>query len=149
MALQPGALAPEISGSDLSSGPTAVFFYKVTCPTCQIAAPVAERLYGSFSDHFVALAQDPPERVAEFEEEYGTTFDSVTDAPPYALSDAYGIEVVPTLFLVEDGVVTDVVESWDREGWNRVGARLAGATGRAAALALSEEGDGLPPFRPG
>lgn len=148
MALQPGTAAPEISGADLSSGPTAVFFYKVTCPTCQIAAPVAERLHGTFPDHFVALVQDPPERVAEFEEEYGTTFDSVTDAPPYPLSDAYGIEVVPTLFLVEDGVVTDVAESWDRAGWNRVGARLAGVLGRSVAP-LSEEGDGLPTFRPG
>jgi thiol-disulfide isomerase/thioredoxin len=148
MALQPGTAAPEIPGTDLSSGPTAVFFYKVTCPTCQIAAPVAERLHGTFPDRFVALVQDPPERVAEFEEEYGTTFDSVTDAPPYPLSDAYGIEVVPTLFLVENGVVTDVAESWDRAGWNRVGARLAGALGRSVAP-LSEEGDGLPTFRPG
>lgn len=148
MALLPGTPAPQIPGADLSSGPTAVFFYKVTCPTCQIAAPVAERLYGTFPDPFVAIVQDPPERVVEFQEEYGTTFDSVSDAPPYPLSDAYGVEVVPTLFLVEDGVVTDVAESWDREGWNRVGARLAGAMGHSIAP-LSEEGDGLPPFRPG
>jgi thiol-disulfide isomerase/thioredoxin len=148
MAIQPGTVAPEIPGADLSTRPTAVFFYKVTCPTCQIAAPVAERLYGTFPDHFVALAQDPADRVAEFEQEYGTTFDSVSDEPPYELSDAYGIEVVPTLFLVEDGVVTDVAESWDREGWNRLGSGLAGALAQSVAP-LSEEGDGLPPFRPG
>jgi hypothetical protein len=64
------------------------------------------------------------------------------------VSNAYGIEVVPTLFLVEDGVVTDVTESWDREGWNRVGSRLAGALGQSIAP-LSEDGDGLPVFRPG
>src|SRR5919106_2107049 len=98
MALQPGSAAPPLPGADLSTGAKAVFFYKVTCPTCQIAAPVAERLFGTFPDDFVAVAQDPPERVEGFAEEYGTTFQSVTDAPPYELSDAYDIEVVPTLF---------------------------------------------------
>jgi hypothetical protein len=125
-----------------------VFFYKVTCPTCQMAGPVAERLFGTFPDRFVAVAQDPPERVEAFAEEYGTTFPSVTDAPPYELSDAYGIEIVPTLFLLEDGSVTDVVESWDRDGWNRVASRLSGALGQSIGP-VSEEGDGLPVFRPG
>jgi hypothetical protein len=148
MALQTGARAPEIPGADLSSGPKTLFFYKVTCPTCQIAAPVAERLFGTFPDRFVAVVQDPPERVDGFADEYGTTFQSLTDAPPYELSDAYGIEVVPTLFLVEDGSVTDLVESWDRDGWNRVASRLAGALGQSIGP-LSEDGDGLPPFRPG
>jgi hypothetical protein len=148
MALRPGSSAPEVPGADLSSGPKTVFFYKVTCPTCQMAGPVAERLFGTFPDRFVAVAQDPPERVEAFAEEYGTTFPSVTDAPPYDLSDAYGIEIVPTLFLVEDGSVTDVVESWDRDGWNRVASRLSGALGQSIGP-LSEEGDGLPVFRPG
>jgi thiol-disulfide isomerase/thioredoxin len=148
MALQPGTAAPELPGADLSSGPKTLFFYKVTCPTCQIAAPVAERLFGTFPDRFVAVVQDPPEKVASFADEYSTTFQSITDAPPYELSDAYGIEVVPTLFLVEDGAVTDVVESWDRDGWNRLGSRLAGAVGQSIGP-LSEEDDGLPVFRPG
>jgi peroxiredoxin len=148
MTLPPGVPAPDVPGADLSSGPRTLFFYKVTCPTCQMAAPVAERLFGSFPDRLVAVAQDPPEKVEAFAEEYGTTFQSVTDAPPYELSDAYGIEIVPTLFLVEDGSVTDVVESWDRDGWNRVASRLAGALGQSIGP-LSEEGDGLPVFRPG
>jgi thiol-disulfide isomerase/thioredoxin len=148
MALQPGAPAPQIPGADLSSGPKAIFFYKVTCPTCQMAAPPAERLFASFPDRFVAVVQDPAERASSFAEEYGTSFDSVSDEPPYDMSNAYGIQVVPTLFLVEDGSVTDVVESWDRDGWNRLGSRLAGALGQALGP-LSEEGDGLPPFRPG
>jgi hypothetical protein len=148
MALQPGSVAPPVPGADLSTGGKAVFFYKVTCPTCQIAAPVAERLFGTFPDHFVAVAQDPSEKVAAFAEEYEASFGSFSDEPPYEVSNAFGIEVVPTLFLVEDGVVTDVAESWDREGWNRVGSRLAGAVGQSMAP-LSEDGDGLPAFRPG
>lgn len=145
--LEPGAAAPSIPGAHLN-GPTAVLFYKVTCPTCQIAAPPAERLARAFSDRFVAVAQDPPGRVSEFEKEFGTTFDSLTDAEPYEVSNAYGIRTVPTLFVLNEGRVDDVVESWDREGWNRAAGRLAELVGVAAAP-VSHEGDGLPPFRPG
>jgi hypothetical protein len=119
-----------------------VVFYKVTCPTCQVAAPVAERLFASLGERFVAVAQDPPERVSAFSTEFGVTFPSVPDAPPYPMSDAYGVRTVPTVFAVEEGNVVDVVESWDREGWNRVASVLG-------AGEVSHQGDGLPPFRPG
>lgn len=146
--LDEGATAPAIPGVDLTDAPVALFFYKVTCPTCQMAAPVAERLARTFPERLVGVAQDPQERVDAFEREYRMTFSSVTDTEPYEVSNAYGIRTVPTLFVIENGAVTDVVESWDREGWNRIAAYLASATG-AAAEALSTEGDGLPPFRPG
>jgi len=41
-----------------------------------------------------------------------------------------------------------VVESWDRDGYNRIAKRLAQATGSPAG-AVSDPGDGLPSFRPG
>jgi len=78
----------------------------------------------------------------------GTSFASVPDEPPYEASNAYGVRTVPTLFVLDDGDVVDVVESWDRDGWNRAAARLADLTGQAAEE-VSSEGDGLPPFRPG
>jgi thiol-disulfide isomerase/thioredoxin len=123
-------------------------FYKVTCPTCQIAAPVAERLAQQFPDRFLGVGQDPRDKLDQFAEELGTSFPAVADEPPYALSNAYGIRTVPTLFVLDDGEVVDVVESWDRDGWNRAAAKLGELTGQAAE-SLSWEGDGLPPFRPG
>jgi thiol-disulfide isomerase/thioredoxin len=146
--LPPGAAAPPIAGADLDDGAHAVLFYKVTCPACQMAAPVAERLHRAAGDRLVAVAQDPAERVGEFEAAYGTTFRSRPDTPPYEVSNAYGVRTVPTLFLVREGRVADVVESWERDGWNRVAAKLGAAMGRPAE-ALSWEGDGLPPMRPG
>lgn len=139
--LTPGSDAPPIEGADLT-GRRSVFFYKVTCPTCQLAAPVAERLYRTDPAAFVAVGQDPPDRLDEFAEELGTTFPTIADAPPYPVSESWGVRTVPTLFVVDDGRVADVVESWDREGWNRASERLVGE-------AVSHEGDGLPPFRPG
>ena len=79
---------------------------------------------------------------------YGMTFSSTTDGPPYPVSEAYGIEVVPTLVLVDAGTVADVVVSWDRDGWNRVVRELAERSGEPFRP-VSEPGDGLPAFRPG
>lgn len=146
--LSPGSRAPTFPGAELGDGVRGVLFYKVTCPTCQLAAPVAERLYRAIGDRLVAVAQDPPDRVRGFEASFGTTFPSLTDGEPYEVSNAYGIRTVPTLFLVHDGRIDDVVESWDRDGWNRLGAKLSAAAA-APPEALSWPGDGLPPFRPG
>jgi thiol-disulfide isomerase/thioredoxin len=123
-------------------------FYKVTCPTCQLAAPVAERFAASFPGRFLGVGQDPPEKLDRFAEDLGTSFASVPDEPPYEASNAYGVRTVPTLFVLDDGEVVDVVESWDRDGWNRAAARLADLTGQASEE-VSSDGDGLPPFRPG
>lgn len=113
-----------------------------------MAAPVAERLYRTVGERLTAVAQDSPERVRDFEASLGTTFPSVSDVEPYPLSESYGIRTVPTLFLVRDGRVDDVVESWDRDAWNRLGAKLTAASG-AEGEVFSWPGDGLPPFRPG
>jgi thiol-disulfide isomerase/thioredoxin len=146
--LEPGSSAPPIPGIDLKDRPVALFFYKVTCPTCHMAAPVAERLARAYSGRLVGVAQDPPDGVEAFAREYRTTFRSVTDPEPYVVSNAYGIRTVPTLFVIESDTVADTVESWDREGWNRVAAYLGAATG-SRPEPVSTEGDGLPPFRPG
>ena len=146
-AIAPGTPAPHIPGVSFER-PTAVYVYKVTCPVCQISAPPTETFQEAYPGHVVGVGQDPPERLREFADEFGVTFESYSDPPPYEVSDAYGIRTVPTLFLVEDGTVTDTVESWDREGFNRVSRRLAEAVG-AEYAEISHEGDGLPAFRPG
>lgn len=145
--LKPGTEAPEVPGVD-RAGTRLLYFYKVTCPTCQISAPVAEKIHQQLGERFVGVGQDPREKLDHFGEELGATFTAVSDEPPYPLSDAYGIRTVPTVFLLEDGRVLDVVESWDRDGWNRIAAKAGELEGRPAE-AISWEGDGLPPFRPG
>jgi thiol-disulfide isomerase/thioredoxin len=145
--IEAGRPAPAISGIDLS-GPRALWFYKVTCPVCQMAAPVANGLGELFPGRIVGVGQDPPGRLEEFSARYGLDAPSVSDGPPYAVSDAYGIETVPTLVLVNGETVVDVVQSWDRDGYNRASERLADLT-RSEPGVVSEAGDGLPPFRPG
>jgi thiol-disulfide isomerase/thioredoxin len=146
--LPPGSPAPPVPAADRADGATVVFFYKVTCPTCQLAAPVAERFARAVPGRFIGVGQDPREKLDQFAEELGTSFVAVPDEPPYEVSNAYGVRTVPTLFVLDGDEVAEVVESWDREGWNRAAAEVAGRAG-IAVDPLSHEGDGLPPFRPG
>jgi hypothetical protein len=143
-----GATAPAVQGVDLTNGTRALFFYKVTCPVCQMAGPIAQRLEAAYPGTVAGVGQDPEAKLSDFAREYAWTFDSTPDLPPYEVSEAYGIRVVPTVVLVQDNSVADVVESWDRDGYHRLSSELAGLTGRSP-VALSQEGDGLPSFRPG
>ena len=145
--LAPGEPAPPIDDRP-SDGPRMLFFYKVTCPTCQLSAPVADRLRRAFPDRFVGIGQDPPDKLESFARRFGASFDSISDAPSYEVSDAYGIRTVPTLFIVDRDTVIETAESWDRDAWNRVAMRMGQLVG-AEVEPVSSEGDGLPPFRPG
>jgi thiol-disulfide isomerase/thioredoxin len=147
-AIATGSAAPEVPGAP--TGARVVAFYKVDCPVCQMAAPKIDLLERAYPGRIIAVGQDAERDLAVFAAAYGlTSVPSTPDVAPYRVSDAYGIEVVPTLFLVgEDGSVTDVVESWDRDGYDRISQALADLTG-AEFRSVSEEDDGLPAFRPG
>jgi len=147
--LAPGSPAPQVPGVDFADGPHIVFFYKVTCPVCQLAAPRAERFEQAYPERIVGVGQDPPENLQSFEREFGMTFRSIPDLPPYDLSNAYGIRVVPTAFLVdEDSKIVQAVESWDRDGLNDLSLRMSESIGSPYG-SISEPSDGLPSFRPG
>jgi thiol-disulfide isomerase/thioredoxin len=147
--IAPGSPAPAIPGVQLRGTPKVIYFYKVTCPVCQMAAPAAQNFDRAYPGHIVGIGQDPSERLAEFGDRFGQGFPTHTDAPPYPVSSEFGIRVVPTAVLVDgEGTVVEVVESWDRNGLNAMSKRLADLTGEPFA-AVSEPGDALPPFRPG
>jgi len=129
-------------------GPTALFFYKVTCPVCQLAAPKVEAFERAYPGRIHGIGQDEPGKLSAFADRFGMTFPSVSDGPDYPLSQAFGIRVVPTMALVDRGVVAGLVESWDRDGLNDLSRQLAELTG-APYSPISEPGDGLPVFRPG
>jgi len=143
-----GDLAPPIPGLSFAGGPVALFFYKVTCPTCQLAAPTMAVFERVAPGRTVGIGQDPPSELARFAEAFALGIRSVEDAPPYPVSDAYDLVSVPTLYLVDDGQIADVVGAWDRDGFNRVATTLARSVG-ADPVAVSTPDDGLPAFKPG
>jgi peroxiredoxin len=144
-----GSPAPPIPGVEFGAGPRVVFFYKVTCPVCQMAAPKVQRFEQAYPGRIVGVGEDPEQELGAFGQRFGLTFPSLTDFPPYELSNAYGIRTVPTTFLVgSDGMILRTVESWDRVALNELSGALAELSGSAYAP-ISEPADGLPPFRPG
>ena len=148
-ALAAGSRAPQIPDLDFGSGATVLFFYKVTCPVCQLSAPAVQTFETSYPGRILGIGQDPGEKLSAFSRTYGIGFPSRADTPPYELSNAYGVRVVPTTFLINtDAEVLGVVQSWDRAGMNDLSRRLASLVG-AEYRPISEDGDGLPAFRPG
>ncbi|MGZ5288871.1 MAG: peroxiredoxin family protein [Actinomycetota bacterium] len=143
-----GDAAPDIPGVSFGAGPVALFFYKVTCPTCQMAAPTMAAFELGAPGRAIGVGQDPLPELGRFSETYSIGIRSVEDPPPYVASDAYGIVSVPTLYLVHEGAVIDVVGAWDRDGFNRVAVAIARSVG-AEPVPVSTPDDGLPGFKPG
>lgn len=118
-------------------------FFKVSCPVCKMVAPILTRL-SEAGVRVVAIGEDPPGAITAFNEAEGQHVPALTEPAPYAVSEAYGLEAVPSIFLVgPDGGIRDAVAGWGRDTWND----LAAAAG--AATPLSTPDDGLRPFRPG
>jgi len=138
----PDAVTGEAVTDPWLAGRTVVVFFKVTCPVCKMVAPPLTAL-AEGGARVVAVGEDPPAALARYAREEGQRVPTVSEAAPYPVSEAFGITSVPTLFLVEpDGIVAEAVGGWDRARWNAVAAACG-------APAISDEGDGLPVFRPG
>ena len=138
----PDAATGESVTDPWRDGPVVLAFFKTTCPVCQMAAPKVQAL-AEAGVRVVAVGEDPPPQIRAYAERQGQKVTTLSEPAPYPASDAFGVDTVPTLFSVdENGTVRDAVVSWDRAEWNRFAEAAGGA-------AVSEEGDGLPPFRPG
>jgi peroxiredoxin len=120
--LSPGARAPEfrlsrLDGAEstlqdlLADGPVLLAFFKISCPVCQLTFPFLERLempvYG--------VSQNDEEDTRWFNSEFNITFPTLLDREEngFAVSNAFDISSVPTLFLIErDGTISRTIEGW-------------------------------------
>ena len=143
----------DVSLSELTThGPTLLAFFKTTCSTCRLAFPVYSRLVDRHQSTLpiVAIAQDPLDRARAFLDDAGWTGPVLDDASgDYAVSAAYELPSVPTLYLIgPDGRIELATTGWSRHetnDWDQVLARQSGAE----PAVLSPDDDGLPDFKPG
>lgn len=104
----------------LKKGPVVLGFFKISCPVCKFTFPFLERLYQRYkSDNvtFLGVSQDAASATRDFTQSLGVTFPILTDEvgnrpsptsshKDYPISNAYGLTMVPTVFLIEpDGTV--------------------------------------------
>lgn len=144
--------APRSLAQLVAGGPAVLAFFKSTCPTCVLAFPVYGELARRYGEEVpvVAVSQDPLIQAVGWLREQGFEGLVLDDASDhYAVSAAFGIEVVPTLVLLNgDTTVERVVAAWDREATNALASLLGERTGRVTAPVSTPE-DGRPVFKPG
>jgi peroxiredoxin len=148
--LAPGFRLPRLEGGDVSlsdliaTGPILLAFYKVTCPVCQMAMPFLERIHNAASMPIYAISQDDAADTREFNTEFGITLRTLLDPEEsgFAVSNAYGISHVPTMYLIGvDGRIANVIESWNRQEIEAIASSVG--------VRLIRAGDDVPAFRAG
>jgi peroxiredoxin len=112
-------------GGILEQGPAVIVFFKVSCPTCQMALPYLDRLRGGALPVY-AVSQDDAARTREFLKMFPLRMPVLLDAAAqgYPASRAYGVEYVPSLFVIErDGTIAESCEVFDRRVYEGLGRR--------------------------
>lgn len=144
----PSFTLPAVEGGDevtdpWTEGPTVVAFFKVSCPVCKMVAPMLTKL-SEGGARVIAIGEDPPAAITAYNEATNQRVPALSQGPPYSVSAAYGLEAVPSIFLIgEDGEIQQAIGGWNRATWNALAADVG------VSEPLSTPDDGLRPFRPG
>ena len=138
----------------LQRSPVVLAFFKVSCPVCQYAFPMYERMAQAHKDTgatFLGICQNAAPDAKAFAREYGVTFPIAIDddANRYAVSNAYGLTNVPTLFYIQPSGETEVSSvGWSKGDVDEINAKLA-ALHRQEPPTLWRRGEDVPEFRAG
>ena len=127
----------------LKKGPVVLAFFKVGCPVCQYAFPFFERMYQAnrtAKASFLGVSQDNAKNTQTFLKQYGVTFPVALDDPKdYAVSNAYGLTNVPTLFYIDpSGEIEISSVSWSKTEVEAVNQKLAAESPAAASHAVAQ-----------
>jgi peroxiredoxin len=139
-------------GQLIASSPTLLAFFKTSCPVCTLSFPLWGELARRYGEDVtvVGVSQDPLGTARAWLDRLHFHAPVVDDSHGYAVSDAYEIDTVPALVLVDrSGQVVASSQGWDRERANAWDAELAQLSGLPSAGPLSPADDGRPAFRPG
>ncbi|HXZ40813.1 MAG TPA: TlpA disulfide reductase family protein [Terriglobales bacterium] len=163
-ALSTGTLAPDFTlpamdgkqfslKDALARGPVLPAFFKISCPVCQFAFPFLERIYKAYGNgnvSIVGISQNDKKDTAAFIKEYGLTFPVLLDdTRTYAVSNAYGLTNVPTIFwIAQDGEIELSSVGWLKKDIDEINRRVAETTGDGFKPVF-RAGEDLPDFRAG
>jgi len=152
--LRVGTRAPEFELKDanariyrlseaLARGPVALAFYKSACPTCQFTLPYLQKIFSQLGKNagpaVWGISEDDADETREFTKRHGITFPVLIDEYPYPVSDAYGLQFVPAIFLIQtDGTIVGSDYGFTKQGLNRI-----------AGFEFFADNDRLPATRPG
>jgi len=136
----------------LQKGSVIAAFFKVSCPVCQFTFPFLERLFKSYGGGdvtFVGISQDDAKATKDFAQEFGATFPMARDEKGYPASNAYGLSMVPTVFLIDpDGTVRVSSMGFVKQDLETIAKHLAERSKMAPAV-LFGSGERIPEQKPG
>jgi len=131
----PAFRLPQLSGEELTlealaaRGPFLLTFFKISCPICQMTLPWLQRLHDSGALPVYAVSQNDRDDTLDFNREFGLTLPTLLDSEEddFPASNAYGIQHVPTSFLISpDSTITKVIEGWDKAAFASLSALAPG-----------------------
>ena len=127
-------------------------FFKTECPTCQLEFPFVERMAKALAGtgvHLVAIGQNLGKEIGSFRRAFGISLPVATDLQPYPVSAAYGLTVVPTLFLLDPkGTIRRMEVGFSKENLEAF-LRDACAMAGTKSPGLFLPSDEVPPMQPG
>ena len=161
-ALERGKHAPQMSLPDMNGrtvsltdelkrGPVVLAFFKVSCPVCQYAFPMLERLHRAYPNAAIyGVSQNAAKDTERFCREFGVTFPVLLDDPKsYTASNAYGLTNVPSIFYIgQDGTIEVGSVGWSKQDVEEIGQRL-GAVHHVPVAALFRPDEEVTDFRAG
>jgi peroxiredoxin len=141
-----GTAAPDFELEDLAGkvwrlrdqlvrGPVLLAFFKISCPTCQLAFPFLQRMLngaGPNAPQVVGVSQDDATGTSQFQQRFGVSMRTLLDPPrDFAVSNAYQISHVPSLFLIEasatlplEGRISMAIEGFSKAHLEKLGERF-------------------------
>src|ERR1043165_96152 len=133
-ALNSGVRAPQFALPDLKGitvslseemkrGPVILAFFKISCPVCQYALPILERLHRAYPNAPIyGVSQNNRKDTERFCREFGIAYSVLLDdGATYSVSNAYGITNVPSVFCISAyGEIEVSSVGWSRQDFEEI-----------------------------
>ncbi len=130
-----------------------VLFVKSSCETSRLVVPRLGPLARALADEgrlFLVVAQEDEAGARRFQEELGVPGVLSWEKAPYAASADYGIESVPTLFVIDGaGVIAERVEGFVKREYLALGEGIEQALALGDVPPVLERAEDLPEWKPG
>lgn len=135
----------------LAQSPVVLAFFKVSCPVCQYAFPLYERLAQKTAERLrvVGVSQDDESASRMFAKTYGVTFPiTLDDTRRYPVSNAYGLTNVPTIFeIAQNGRIAVSCVGWEKAAVEDIYRNVANA--ETSGVLLFPSSEAIADFRAG
>jgi peroxiredoxin len=165
MALAANTSAPDLALTTLSGesfvlsdqtqkANVVLFFFNISCPVCQYAAPFFQRLWqAQVTDpvRFLAVSQDDRKDTEAFVRKYGLTFPvAIDDAPRYRVSSEFKLTTVPTIYLVsQEGDIKLASVGWSRADFEQLNTMLSAESAAEQPIQVIKPGEEVAEFKAG